>query len=155
MLCTTCWLHTKLWDAIWAQKSTIWCHTWIFSHKISTKSVTNMVKDFIKTLWLWKSNTKTSGPPVCWQTIAGHWRDMYPTPNTGEGNTPLQFRGKFRPVSWARKVLFCPFQFLCIFETPPDRKILYTYQNSTQIVLLSSSIEVRWTQKKVKFCWPV
>ena len=28
-------------------------------------------KDFTKTLWLWKSGTKASGPQVCWQTIAG------------------------------------------------------------------------------------
>ena len=30
------------------------------------------VKDFTKTLWLWKSGTKASGPQICWQTIAGH-----------------------------------------------------------------------------------
>jgi len=44
----------------------------LFSHKISAKSVTNTVKDFTETLWLWKSSTKASGPQVCWQTIAGH-----------------------------------------------------------------------------------
>ena len=27
---------------------------------------------FHKIFWLWKSGTKTSGPKVCWQTIAGH-----------------------------------------------------------------------------------
>jgi hypothetical protein len=43
-----------------------------FSQKISAKSMTNMVKDFTETLWLWKSGTKASGPHVCWQTIAGH-----------------------------------------------------------------------------------
>jgi hypothetical protein len=32
-----------------------------FSQKISAKSVTNMVKDFTKTLWLWKSSTKYVG----------------------------------------------------------------------------------------------
>jgi len=37
----------------------------------SAESVTNMVKDFTKTLWLWKSGTKASGPQVCWHTIAG------------------------------------------------------------------------------------
>jgi len=52
------------------------------------------------------------------------------TPNTGESHTPLHFRGKFLPVSCAHKVLFCTFKFLCIFETLPDRKILYTYLNS-------------------------
>jgi hypothetical protein len=36
------------------------------------KTVTNTVKDFIETLWLWKSGTKASGPQVCWQTIAGY-----------------------------------------------------------------------------------
>jgi len=43
-----------------------------FSQKISVKSVMNTVKDFIKTLWLWKSGTMASGPQVYWQTIAGH-----------------------------------------------------------------------------------
>ena len=44
-----------------------------FSQKISAKSVTNTVKDFSKTLWLWKSGNKAaSGPQVCWQTIAEH-----------------------------------------------------------------------------------
>ena len=42
------------------------------SMKISMKSVTNRVKDFTNTLWLWKSDTKVSGPQVCRQTIAGH-----------------------------------------------------------------------------------
>jgi len=99
-----------------------WSHTWNFSQKISAKSVTNTVKDFTKTLWLRKSGTKASGPQVCCQTLAGHWRGMYLTSNTGESHTPLPFRRKFLPVSWARKVLFCTLKFLCIFETPPDRK---------------------------------
>ena len=47
-------------------------HLGFFPQKISAKSVTNTVKDFTKTLWLWKSGTKASGPQVCWQTIAGH-----------------------------------------------------------------------------------
>ena len=47
-------------------------HLDFFSQKISAKSVTNTVKDFTKTFWLWKSGTKASGPQVCWQTIAGH-----------------------------------------------------------------------------------
>ena len=105
-------------------------HTWISSEKISAKSVMNTVKDFTKILWLWKSGTKASGPQVCWQTIAGHWRGMYVTPNTGDIHTPLHFSGKFLPVSWARKVLFCTHKFLCLFKPLPDRKILYTYLNS-------------------------
>jgi hypothetical protein len=40
------------------------------------------------------------------QTLAGHWRGMYLSPNTGESDTPLHFRGQFLPVSLARKVLF-------------------------------------------------
>ena len=40
------------------------------------------------------------------------------------------FRGKFLPVSLARKVIFCIYKFLCIFETLPDINILYTYLNS-------------------------
>ena len=81
---------------------------------------------FHQTLWLWKSGTKASRPQVCWQTIARHWRWMYLTPNTSESHTPVHLRGKFLPVSWAHKVLFCTFKFLYIFETLPDRKILYT-----------------------------
>jgi len=42
-----------------------------FFQKNSAKSVTNTVKDFTKTFLLWKTDTKTSGPQVCWQTIAG------------------------------------------------------------------------------------
>jgi len=147
MLCRTCWLRKKLWDAIYVWKSTFWIHAWNFSQKISVKSVTNTAKEFTKTLWLWKSGTKASGPQLCWQTIAGNWRWMYLTPNTGESHTPLHFRGKFLPVSWQRKALFCTFKFLYIFETLPNRKILYTYLNSTYKLLLSSSIEVCGTKK--------
>ena len=43
-----------------------------FSQETSAKSVTNMVKEFTKTLWLRKSGTMASEPQVCWQTIAGH-----------------------------------------------------------------------------------
>jgi hypothetical protein len=42
-----------------------------FFQKISPKSVTNPVKDFTKTLWLWKNGIKARQPQVCWQTIAG------------------------------------------------------------------------------------
>jgi hypothetical protein len=92
--------------------------------------VTNMVKDFTKKLCIWKSGTKASEPQVCWQTIAGQWRGMNLTPNTGESDKPVHFRGKFLPVSLARKVLFCTFKFLWIFETQHDRKTPYTYLNS-------------------------
>jgi len=130
MLCRSCWLRTKLRDAIWSRKSTFWSHTRILFPKISAKSVTNTVKNFTKTLWIWKSGTKARGPQICCQSIVGQWRGMYLTPNTDESHMPLHFRGKFLPVSWARKVLFCTFEFLCIFETLPDRKILYTYLSS-------------------------
>jgi hypothetical protein len=43
-----------------------------FSQNISAKPVTNTVKDFTKTLWLWKSGSKASGPQLCWQNIDGH-----------------------------------------------------------------------------------
>ena len=76
----------------------------------------------------------------------GDWRVLYLTQNTDESHTPLHFRGKFLSVSWARKVLFCTFKFLCIFETLFDRNILYTYLNSAQNVLLSFSIEVCGTK---------
>ena len=102
MLCRTCWLRTKLWDAIWASKYTFWSHTWNFSQKISAKSVTNTVTVFTRTLWLWKSGNEASGPQVCWQIIVGHWRGMYPLPNTGQSHRPLRYRGTFLPVSWAR-----------------------------------------------------
>jgi len=64
---------------------------------------------------------------------------------------PLHFRGKFLPVSLVRKVLFSTNRVLCIFETLPDRKILYTNLNSAQKVLLSSHIEVRGLKKKLNF----
>ena len=47
-------------------------HLHFFSQKISAKSVTNTVKDFTRTFWLWKSGSNASGPQVCWQTIVGH-----------------------------------------------------------------------------------
>jgi hypothetical protein len=80
------------------------------------------------TLWLRKSGTKASGPQVCWQIIVGHWRGMYLTPITGEIHKPVHFRGRFLPASWARKVIFCAFQFLCIFETLPDISWYATWQ---------------------------
>jgi len=47
-------------------------HLDFFSQAISANSVTNTVKDLIKTFWLWKSGAKAIGPQVCWQTIPGH-----------------------------------------------------------------------------------
>jgi hypothetical protein len=55
---------------------------------------------------------------------------MYLTPNTGESDTPLYFRAMFVTVLLARKVVLCTYKFLCIFQTLPDRTILYTYLNS-------------------------
>jgi hypothetical protein len=124
------------------------------SQKISENSVTNTVKDFTKTIWLWKSGNKASDPQVCWQTNAGQWRGMYLKRNNGESDRPLNFRGMFLPVSLACKVLFCTYKFLRIFETLPDRNILYTYLHSALKALLRSHTEVRGT-KKAKFCWPV
>jgi hypothetical protein len=80
---------------------------------------------------------------------------MYLTPNTGESDKSLHFRGKFLPVPLAREVPFCTFKFLCIFETLPDRKLLFTYLNSASKILLSSPIEVRGTKKKLIFFCPV
>ena len=82
------------------------------SQKISAKSVKNTVKDFTGTSCLRKSGTKASWPQVCWQTIAGQWRGMYLTPNTGESHTSLYFRGKFLP-SWFQT--FAVFWILCVF----------------------------------------
>ena len=48
MLRRTCWLHTKLWDAIWVWKSTFLIPTRIFFQTLLAKSVTNTVKDFTK-----------------------------------------------------------------------------------------------------------
>jgi len=76
---------------------------------------------------------------------------MYLKPITGESHTPLHFRGKFLPVSLVRKVPFRTNTVLCIFETLPDRKILYTHLNSAQKVMLSSPIEVRGPKKKLDF----
>ena len=52
------------------------------------------------------------------------WRQI-----TVKFNTPLHFRGKFLPVSWAPKVLLCTFTFLCAFETLLGRITLYKYLN--------------------------
>jgi hypothetical protein len=41
-----------------------------FPYKISAKSVMNTVKEFTKTLWLWKSGTKASEPHV---RVADYW----------------------------------------------------------------------------------
>ena len=117
MLFRTCRLRTKLWDAIWVLKSTFWSRSWIFSQKIWAKSVTNTVKDFTKTFWLWKRGTKGSGCQVCWQTIAGHRRGTYLKPITGESHKPLHFIGTFLPVSSVCKVTFCTNTALCIFES--------------------------------------
>jgi hypothetical protein len=122
-----------------------------FFPKISARSVTNTVNDFTKTLWLWKSGTKAIGPQVYWQTIAGHRRGMYLTPNTGEGHKPLHFRGKFLPVSWARKVLLCTFTIpLYLWNPVWQKNSVYTPEFSIK-VLLSSSIEVCGTKKKLNF----
>jgi hypothetical protein len=154
MLCRTCWLRTKLWNAIRVWKSTFWSHTWIFPQKISAKSVTNTVKDFTKILWLWKSGTKASRPQVCWQTIDGHWRWMYLKPNTGESHTPFHFRGKFLPVHEHVKYYFahlnssvslkpCMVEKLCVHIWIQCKK--YCRVHLLKLV----------GQKKVKFCWPV
>jgi hypothetical protein len=100
-----------------------------------------------------KSRTKAGETQVCWQTIAGQLRRMYLMPNTGESDTPLHFRGTFLPVSSACKVLTCTSKFIYIFETLPDRKILYTYLYSSKTTA-KLSIKVRGTQK-VTLCCPV
>ena len=97
-----------------------------FFPRKSRPSQWRTVKDFTKTLWIRKSSTKASGPQVCLQTVAGQWRGMYLTPNTGESRAPLHFRGKFLPVSWAYEVLFCTFKFLCILKPCLIKKILFT-----------------------------
>jgi len=76
---------------------------------------------------------------------------MYLKPFTEESHTPLHFRGKFLPVSLVRTVAFCTNTALYIFETLPNKKILYTYLNSALKVLLSSPIEVRGPKKKLYF----
>ena len=160
MLCRTCWLRTKLCKAIRVWKSTFWSPIWVFPRKNSAKSVTNTVKNFTKIFWLWKSRTKASGPQVCWQTVAAHWRWMYLKPITGESHASLHFRGKFLPVSLVRKVLFCTNRVLCIFETLPDRKILCVYIYIYVWIQHKKYCEVHLLKivgrkKKVKFCCQV
>ena len=55
------------------------------------------------------------------------------------------------PVSLVHNVLFCANNVLCIFETLPDRKFLYTHLNSALKVLLNSPFEVREPKKKLNF----
>ena len=113
--------------------------------KVSDKHGERFHQDIMTTKKRWTSSMLAD---YCWTLN----RDV---PDTKYWPKPLHFRGKFLPVSWAHKVLFCTFKFLYIFETLPDRKILYTYLNSAQKVLLSWSTEVCGTKKKVKFYWPV
>ena len=61
----------------------------------------------------------------CWKLK----RDVL-KPITGESHTSLHFRGKFLLVSLVCKEQLCTNRVLCMFETLPDRKILYTYLNS-------------------------
>jgi len=68
--------RAKLWDAVWVSKSTFWSLTWIFSQKSLAKLVTNTVKDFTKTLWLWKRqvNLKYVGKLLLDTEEACTWR---------------------------------------------------------------------------------
>ena len=155
MLCRTCWLQTKSYRIQYESKNSLsGVILEFFSQKISEKSVRNPLKNFTVTLWLRKSGTKASGPQVCWQTIAGHWRKMYLTPHTGENHTRLHFRGTFQPVSWAREVLFAHFNSSvslkhCLIEKLCIRTWIQ-HESAAKFIYWSS-----WHKKKVKFCWPV
>ena len=107
MLCRKCWIPAKLWDAIWLWKSTLWGHYWIFAIKSRRSQWRTRWKIFTNALRLRKNSTKAIGLRVYWQTIGGPWKRVYVTPNTGEIHLPLNFRGKFQPVSWECKVRFC------------------------------------------------
>ena len=91
---------------------------------------------------------------VCCKTIAGHWRGMYLMPNTVESHMPQHFGGMFLPVSWAGKVRFCTFKFLCVCESLPDRSSVYisefSIKSTAKFIYWSS-----WDKKKVTFCWSV
>jgi hypothetical protein len=67
--------------------------------------------------------------------------------NTGENDMHLHINGMFLPVSLARKVLFCTFKFLYIFETLPVKKNYVYISEFSKNVLLSSPIEFRGTKK--------
>jgi len=130
MLCRTCWLRTKLWDAIWVWKSTFWSPTWIFFPEnlgeVSDEHGERFHQDILAIEKRYQGNwTSSMLADYCWTL-----KRMYMKPITGERHTHLHFRGKFLPVSLVRKVLFCTNIVLCIFETLPDRTILYTYLNS-------------------------
>jgi len=130
MLCGKFRLRTKLWDTIGVWKSTFWSHTLIFSRKSRRSDWRTRWKISPRHYSYGKAVPRQVDLKFFWQTIAGHWRLMYRKPNTGENHKPLHFSGKFLPVSLTRKALFCTFKFFCIFDTLPDRKILYTYMNS-------------------------
>jgi hypothetical protein len=76
---------------------------------------------------------------------------MYLTPNIGESDKLVHFRGKFLPVSLARKVLFCTFKFLLIFEALPYRKILFLYIKKSELNIKSPPIAVCGTKKRLNF----
>jgi len=138
--------------------------TWIFSQKILAKSVTNIVKDFTKTLWLWKSGTKASGFQVCWQTL-----------DTEEGCTWCQILVKvlhlniledcfclfyehikyyFAYLNSSVSLKPCLIEKFCINIWIQHKKVPLSSRIEAHEVPLSSRIEACGT-KKVKFCWPV
>ena len=117
MLRTTCWLRTELWHAIWVWKSAFWSHTWIFTPENLDEVSDEHGERFHQDLMAME---KSYQGKWTWSMLADYFwtvKRVYLTPNTGESH---------KTVSWARKVLFCTFKFLCTLKTLPDRKILYT-----------------------------
>ena len=55
-------------------------------------AVRSMESDFTRTFPPWKSNTKASGVPVCWQIIAGHLEDTFHRQNVAVSRPLLLFR---------------------------------------------------------------
>ena len=130
ILCRTCWLRTKLWDAIRVWKSTFWSHTWIFPRKSRRRP--------------WRTRLKISsrhygyGKAVPRQVVLKYVRRLLL--DTAEGCTWRQIPAKvillyileesFCLLHEQVQYYFSHFNSISISETLPDRKILYTYLNS-------------------------
>jgi hypothetical protein len=139
MLCRICWLRTKLWDAIRVWKSTYWGHTLNFFPpenlgEIRDKHGEKFHQDIMAKEKRYQGKwTSSRLEDFCWTMKSDvHWRQLL-----AKVISLYILEESFCFVSWARKVLFCTFKFLCNFEILPGRKILYTYQSSAWNVLLS------------------
>jgi hypothetical protein len=109
----------------------IWSHTWILTRKSRRNQWRTQWKISPRHYGYGKVvprqvNLKYVGRLLLNNKQRCTWRQI-PASHT---SMSLHFIGEFLPVSLIRNVLFCKYNFLCIFETLPDRNVLYTYLTS-------------------------